>query len=67
MHVCGRFSCSNGFELFGPWFDAGLRETEPKVGDVGASENTFFKIDFDAVRDESSEEDVELSDVVGML
>ncbi len=67
VHIVGWFSRGDGLELVRPWFDARFCETETEVGDVCAAENTFFKIYFDAVRDESSEEDVELSDVVGML
>ncbi len=67
VHIGGWFSRGDGFELVRPWFDAGFREMETKVGHVCAAENTFFQIYFYVVRDESSEEDVELKNVVRML
>ena len=40
---------------------------EAEIGDVCAAKHTFFKIYFDAVRDQSSEKDIKLLDVVWML
>jgi hypothetical protein len=67
VDICRWFGGSDSLELVRPWLDSGFRETEAEVGDVCAAENTFFKINFDAMRDESGKKNVELSDVVRML
>jgi hypothetical protein len=51
VDVWRRLGGGDGFELVRPGLDSRLGEAEAKVGDVCAAENTFFKIDFDAVRD----------------
>ncbi len=58
MDVCRWFGGSDGLELVRPRLDSGLREIEAEVGDVCAAENTFFKINFDAMSYESSEKNV---------
>ena len=66
MDVRRQLGGGDGLELVRPRFDSRFGETEAEVGDVCAAENTFFKIDFDTVRNQSSEKDIQLLDVFWM-